>query len=67
MEFDPAGARWRKSTFAPVHRLAAHRQLACHLPITEQVAARQLSLPCCPAMTATDVQRVIDAMHAIWA
>nr|BFD95125.1 DegT/DnrJ/EryC1/StrS family aminotransferase [Kitasatospora sp. Xyl93] len=53
--------------FTPVHRLAAYRQLECHLPVTEQVAARQLSLPCYPAMTAADVQRVINAMHAIWA
>ncbi|MEU9077065.1 DegT/DnrJ/EryC1/StrS family aminotransferase [Kitasatospora sp. NPDC048538] len=53
--------------FAPVHRLAAYRHVEAHLPITEQVAARQLSLPCYPAMTAADVQRVIDAMHAIWA
>ncbi|MFJ2577080.1 DegT/DnrJ/EryC1/StrS family aminotransferase [Kitasatospora aureofaciens] len=52
--------------FKPVHRLAAYRYLKCHLPVTEQVAARQLSLPCYPAMTSTDVQRVIDALHAIW-
>ncbi|MFD9686919.1 DegT/DnrJ/EryC1/StrS family aminotransferase [Kitasatospora sp. NPDC001309] len=52
--------------FKPVHRLAAYRLLDCHLPITEQIAAQQLSLPCYPAMTAADVQRVIDALHAIW-
>ncbi|MGW2377419.1 DegT/DnrJ/EryC1/StrS family aminotransferase [Kitasatospora sp. NPDC001683] len=52
--------------FKPVHRLAAYRYLDCHLPVTEQIAARQLSLPCYPAMTAADVQRVIDALHAIW-
>ncbi|MFJ3216109.1 DegT/DnrJ/EryC1/StrS family aminotransferase [Kitasatospora sp. NPDC086801] len=52
--------------FKPVHRLAAYRYLDCHLPITEHIAARQLSLPCYPAMTSTDVQRVIDALHAVW-
>ncbi|MFF7637225.1 DegT/DnrJ/EryC1/StrS family aminotransferase [Kitasatospora sp. NPDC008050] len=52
--------------FKPVHRLAAYRYLDCHLPVTEQIAARQLSLPCYPAMTSADVQRVIDALHAIW-
>ncbi|MER8103009.1 DegT/DnrJ/EryC1/StrS family aminotransferase [Kitasatospora sp. NPDC094016] len=52
--------------FKPVHRLAAYRYLDCHLPITEQIAAQQLSLPCYPTMTGTDVQRVIDALHAIW-
>ncbi|MFD7986928.1 DegT/DnrJ/EryC1/StrS family aminotransferase [Kitasatospora indigofera] len=52
--------------FQPVHRLAAYRHTGCHLPVTDQIAARQLSLPCYPAMTATDVQRVIDALHTIW-
>lgn len=52
--------------FKPVHRLAAYRYVDCHLPVTEQIAARQLSLPCYPAMTSTDVQRVIDAIHTIW-
>lgn len=31
--------------FKPVHRLAAYRQVECHLPVTEHVAARQLSFP----------------------
>ncbi|MFJ2609585.1 DegT/DnrJ/EryC1/StrS family aminotransferase [Streptomyces sp. NPDC087425] len=52
--------------FQPVHRLAAHHHLDCHLPVTEQIAARQLSLPCYPVMTSADVERVIDALHAIW-
>ncbi|MFF7635034.1 DegT/DnrJ/EryC1/StrS family aminotransferase [Kitasatospora sp. NPDC008050] len=51
--------------FKPAHRLAAYRYLDCRLPVTEQIAARQLSLPCYPAMTGADVQRVIDALHAI--
>ncbi|SEM67883.1 DegT/DnrJ/EryC1/StrS family aminotransferase [Streptacidiphilus jiangxiensis] len=52
--------------FTPVHRLAAYRYLDTHLPVTEQIAAQQLSLPCYPAMTAADVQRVTDALHALW-
>lgn len=36
------------------------------LPVTEHVAARQLSLPCYPAMTSHDTAKVIEAMHAIW-
>ncbi|WP_229928615.1 DegT/DnrJ/EryC1/StrS family aminotransferase [Kitasatospora xanthocidica] len=52
--------------FKPVHHFAAYRHLDCHLPITEQIATQQLSLPCYPAMTAADVQRVIDAAHAVW-
>ncbi|WP_257032372.1 MULTISPECIES: DegT/DnrJ/EryC1/StrS family aminotransferase [unclassified Streptomyces] len=78
---DPAGGRTRDTVagtlldehgigtsvhFQPVHRLAAHRSPDCHLSVTEQIAARQLSLPCYPAMTSTDVQRVIDAIHAVW-
>ncbi|MEV7782108.1 DegT/DnrJ/EryC1/StrS family aminotransferase [Kitasatospora sp. NPDC088351] len=53
------------STAPGIPRLAAYRYLDCHLPVTEQIAARQLSLPCCPAMTSTDVQRVIDALRVI--
>ncbi|NUS11746.1 MAG: DegT/DnrJ/EryC1/StrS family aminotransferase [Streptomyces sp.] len=52
--------------FKPVDQLAAYRHMQTHVPVTEQVAARQLSLPCYPAMTAVDVQRVIDAFHIIW-
>lgn len=78
---DPVGGRTRDTVatvlldghaigtsvhFQPVHRLAAYRYLDCHLPVTERIAARQLSLPCYPAMTSTDVERVIDALHTIW-
>ncbi|MFB7675990.1 DegT/DnrJ/EryC1/StrS family aminotransferase [Kitasatospora purpeofusca] len=50
--------------FQPVHRLAAYRHIGCHLPVTEHAAARQLSLPCYPAMT-DDVRRVIGALHTV--
>ncbi|WP_307853140.1 DegT/DnrJ/EryC1/StrS family aminotransferase [Kitasatospora sp. RG8] len=78
---DPVGCRSRDSVadalreihgigtsvhFKPVHRLAAYRHLETDLPVTDRIAARQLSLPCYPAMTASDVQRVIDAVHAVW-
>ncbi|GAA1400270.1 DegT/DnrJ/EryC1/StrS family aminotransferase [Kitasatospora putterlickiae] len=78
---DPAPARSRDSVaealrevhgigtsvhFQPVHRLAAYRHVQCHLPVTEHAAARQLSLPCYPAMTADDVQRVLGALHTVW-
>ncbi|MEU6236797.1 DegT/DnrJ/EryC1/StrS family aminotransferase [Kitasatospora sp. NPDC047058] len=52
--------------FKPVHQLGTYRHVECHLPVTDHIAARQLSLPCYPAMSSTDVQRVIDALHAVW-
>ncbi len=53
--------------FRPVHTLRAFADDdSPHLPITEAIAARQLSLPCYPAMTADHVHRVIDALHMIW-
>ncbi|MFF0414879.1 DegT/DnrJ/EryC1/StrS family aminotransferase [Kitasatospora sp. NPDC004745] len=78
---DPVGVRTRDTVadtlrevhgigtsvhFKPVHRLAAYRYVECSLPVTEHIAARQLSLPCYPAMSSTDVQRVIDALHTVW-
>ncbi|MFB6893799.1 DegT/DnrJ/EryC1/StrS family aminotransferase [Kitasatospora sp. NPDC056327] len=51
--------------FQPVHRLASYRHIECRLPVTGRAAARQLSLPCYPAMTADDVQRVVGALHAL--
>lgn len=53
--------------FRPVHTLTAYQGTARHpLPVTEDAAARQLSLPCYPAMTGADTGRVIEALHAIW-
>lgn len=54
--------------FKPVHTLAPYQDLVTHpLPVTETAAARQLSLPCYPAMTRSDVDRVITALRTLWA
>ncbi|UBU17819.1 DegT/DnrJ/EryC1/StrS family aminotransferase [Nonomuraea gerenzanensis] len=46
--------------FHPVHTLQAYSGSArCPLPVTETVAARQLSLPCYPAMSDDQVRQVI--------
>jgi dTDP-4-amino-4,6-dideoxygalactose transaminase len=53
--------------FKPVHTLGPYRTMADRpLPVTETAASRQLSLPCYPAMTDHDVERVITAVHAQW-
>ncbi|MDQ0990722.1 DegT/DnrJ/EryC1/StrS aminotransferase family protein [Streptomyces sp. V3I7] len=53
--------------FKPVHTLTGYRSLITSpLPVTEAAAAQQLSLPCYPAMTDSDVDRVITAMHTLW-
>ncbi|MFF4411389.1 DegT/DnrJ/EryC1/StrS family aminotransferase [Streptosporangium sp. NPDC001559] len=53
--------------FRPVHTLRFYSGSATRpLPVTETAAARQLSLPCYPAMTDDQVQRVITAVRALW-
>ncbi|MGR6924208.1 DegT/DnrJ/EryC1/StrS family aminotransferase [[Actinomadura] parvosata] len=53
--------------FHPVHTLQAYSGSATRpLPVTEAAAARQLSLPCYPAMTDAQVTQVITAVHALW-
>ncbi|MFE9846563.1 DegT/DnrJ/EryC1/StrS family aminotransferase [Streptomyces goshikiensis] len=53
--------------FKPVHFLGPYRDMAHRpLPATEMAAARQLSLPCYPAMTDQDVERVIHAVRQLW-
>ncbi|TLQ39334.1 DegT/DnrJ/EryC1/StrS family aminotransferase [Streptomyces marianii] len=53
--------------FKPVHLLGPYRNMAHRpLPVTETAAARQLSLPCYPAMTDQDVERVIHAVRELW-
>ncbi|MEU3904080.1 DegT/DnrJ/EryC1/StrS family aminotransferase [Streptomyces goshikiensis] len=53
--------------FKPVHLLGPYREMAHRpLPVTEMAAARQLSLPCYPAMTDQDVDRVIHAVRQLW-
>ena len=55
--------------FTPVHRLRMYRDLAApgSLPHTDRAADRLLSLPCFPAMTDDEVDRVVRAVRAIWA
>jgi dTDP-4-amino-4,6-dideoxygalactose transaminase len=54
--------------FKPVHLLAPYRDMVHRpLPVTESAGARQLSLPCFPAMTDHDVERVIHAVRELWA
>ncbi|MEV3999019.1 DegT/DnrJ/EryC1/StrS aminotransferase family protein [Streptomyces halstedii] len=54
--------------FKPVHLLGPYRDMVHRpLPVTERAAARQLSLPCFPAMTDHDVERVICAVRELWA
>ncbi|GLW06241.1 spore coat polysaccharide biosynthesis protein SpsC [Microtetraspora sp. NBRC 13810] len=53
--------------FRPVHTLQVHSgSVTCPLPVTETAAARQLSLPCYPAMTDDQVTQVITAVRALW-
>lgn len=52
--------------FEPVHRLTRYRDvpLRAPLPHTEAAGQRLLSLPCHPAMTDADVERVVRAVTA---
>ncbi|MEU5632234.1 DegT/DnrJ/EryC1/StrS family aminotransferase [Streptomyces rishiriensis] len=53
--------------FKPVHSLGPYRNMIHRpLPVTETAAARQLSLPCYPAMTDEHVDRVINAVRDLW-
>ncbi|WP_433501694.1 DegT/DnrJ/EryC1/StrS family aminotransferase (plasmid) [Sphaerimonospora sp. CA-214678] len=53
--------------FKPEHMMRIYRGAGTHpLPNTETAAARQLSLPCYPAMTAHETERVVSAVHALW-
>ncbi|WP_019545203.1 DegT/DnrJ/EryC1/StrS family aminotransferase [Streptomyces sulphureus] len=52
--------------FQPVHTLTHYRALPSRpLPRTEYAGERLLSLPCYPAMTDADVDRVADAVRRI--
>lgn len=53
--------------FRPAHTLQVYSDTATRpLPVTETAGARQLSLPCYPAMTAKQMTQVITAMRALW-
>ncbi|MGB3866480.1 MAG: DegT/DnrJ/EryC1/StrS family aminotransferase [Xanthobacteraceae bacterium] len=50
--------------YPPVHRLTYYRDIApdVSLPRTEDMARRELTLPLHPRMTASDVERVVQAL-----
>ena len=51
--------------YPPVHQFRIYRSTGGPpLPLTEQIAARQVTLPLYPAMTEADVKAVA---HAVWA
>ncbi len=51
--------------YPAVHTLSYHRrqQPHLHLPVTEEFARRELTLPLHPGMTEADVDRVVDALE----
>lgn len=53
--------------FRPVHTLQAYAgSVDASLPVTEAAAARQLSLPCYPAMTGAHVDQVVTGIRSLW-
>ncbi|MEU7576104.1 DegT/DnrJ/EryC1/StrS aminotransferase family protein [Streptomyces sp. NPDC041068] len=56
--------------YPPTHLFTAyrerHRGEPCRLPVTEDVMARQLSLPLHPGIGATEVRQVVEAVSAAW-
>lgn len=49
----------------PPHKQQALREYShLHLPVTEQIHACELSLPCHPAMSDSDVQKVVAAVNS---
>jgi aminotransferase EvaB len=48
----------------PIYHQPAYRDPALHLPATERACAEVLCLPCHPALTESDVDRVSDAIIA---
>ncbi|MCK5439961.1 MAG: DegT/DnrJ/EryC1/StrS family aminotransferase, partial [Gemmatimonadetes bacterium] len=49
--------------YPPVHEMSVHLDLDCGpLPITEEVARRQLTLPLHPKMSLQDVDYVVDSL-----
>ena len=49
---------------APHQQKAYNEWLALHFPITEKIAAQELSIPCNQSMTDDDVSKVIAALNA---
>jgi dTDP-4-amino-4,6-dideoxygalactose transaminase len=53
--------------YPPIHQFSAYRELPSpavqDLKVTENVAARQVTLPLYPAMTESDVTCVVEALR----
>ena len=49
--------------YPPAHRFAIYDHLAADLPITEDYAARTVTLPLFPHMTADQLAHVVDSVH----
>ncbi|MBP5376040.1 MAG: DegT/DnrJ/EryC1/StrS family aminotransferase, partial [Bacteroidaceae bacterium] len=49
---------------APHQQKAYNEWHALHFPITEKIAAQELSIPCNQSMTDEDVLKIIDALNA---
>lgn len=49
--------------FYPAHHMPMYAQ-SLHLPIAQSIAARGISLPSYPALTLTDIERVVAALAA---
>lgn len=56
--------------YPPTHLFTAYQERRkggpCRLPVTEDVMARQLSLPLHPGIGAAEVRRVVEAVSAAW-
>ena len=49
----------------PPHKQEALKEFShLSLPVTEQIHKKELSLPCNPAMSDDEVQKVIDAINS---
>ncbi len=52
----------------PLHRQTVFREeyASVHLPVTEQVAERCISLPIFPELTESDIQRIVDVIDRVF-
>jgi dTDP-4-amino-4,6-dideoxygalactose transaminase len=50
--------------YPPIHRLSAFAAHSAALPLTEEFAERELTLPLYPHITSAQINRVIDSLRA---
>jgi dTDP-4-amino-4,6-dideoxygalactose transaminase len=48
--------------YPPIHRFTAYKDFKCTLPTTEDLAARQVTLPLFPSMTEEQIELVLEAV-----